>query len=74
MRFSKPGPDPPPLPKEPRLKTPVPQEDLKEFIEGFAQETGASTADLLQELDSTLTYTVKETLDQSEPQERSKWH
>ncbi len=68
MNFFKPGPDPPPLPREPRVKTPVPQEDLKEFKEAFAQETGASTADLLQELDSTLelAYTVKETLDQSE--------
>ena len=67
MRFSKPRPDPPPLPQEPRLETPVPQEDLKAFREGFAQETGASTADLLHELDSTLAYTVKEILDQSEP-------
>ena len=68
MNFSKPGPDPRPLPREPRLKTPVPQEDLKEFKEAFAQETGAATADLLQELDSALevAYTVKETLDQSE--------
>ena len=68
MSFFKPGPDPPPLPREPRLKTPVPQEDLKEFKEAFAQETGALTADLLQELDSTLelAYTVKETLDQHE--------
>jgi len=64
MKFFKPGPDPPPLPREPRLKTPVPQEDLKEFREAFGQETGASTADLLQELDSTLelAYTVKESL------------
>jgi len=68
VNFFKPGPDPPPLPREPRLKTPVPQEDLKEFKQAFAQETGALTADLLQELDSTLelAYTVKETLDQSE--------
>ncbi len=68
MKFFKPGPDPPSLPREPRLKTTVPQKDLKEFKEVFAQETGASPADLLQELDSTLelAYTVKETLDQSE--------
>ena len=66
--FFKPDPDPPPLPREPRQKAPVPQEDLKEFKEAFAQETGASIADLLQERDSTLelAYTVKETLDQSE--------
>ena len=68
MKFLKPGLDPPPLPREPRLKTPVPLEDLKAFKEAFGQETGASTADLLQELDSTLelAYTVKETLHQSE--------
>ena len=68
MNFFKPGPDPPPLPREPRLKTPVPQEDLKEFKEAFGQETGAPTAELLQELDSTLelAYTVKESLDQDE--------
>ncbi len=68
MKFLKPGPDPPPLPREPRLKTLVPLEDLKAFKEAFGQETGASTADLLQELDSTLelAYTVKETLDQDE--------
>ena len=66
MKFLKPGPDPPPLPREPSLKTPVPVEDLKAFKEAFDQETGASTADLLQELDSTLelAYTVKETLNQ----------
>ena len=69
MKFFKPGPDPPPLPQEPRLKTPVPQEDLKEFKEAFAEETGVSTANLLQELDSTLelAYAVKETLNQNEP-------
>ena len=68
MYFSKPGPDPPPLPQKPRLKTSVPQEDPKPFKETFAQETGALTADLLQELDCTLelAYTVKETLDESE--------
>ena len=68
MKFLKPGPDPPPLPREPRLKTPVPLEDLKAFKEAFDQETGASTADLLQELDSTLelAYTIKETLNQDE--------
>ena len=68
MKFLKPGPDPPPLPREPRLKTPVPLEDLKAFKEAFGQETGASTADLLQELDSTLelAYTVKESLRQDE--------
>ena len=68
MKFSKPGPDQPPLPQEPSLKTPIPKEDLKEFKEVFAQETGASTADLLQEPDGTLelAYIVKETLDQGE--------
>ncbi len=68
MKFLKPGPDPSPLPREPRLKTPVPLEDLKAFKEAFGQETGASTADLLQELDNTLelAYTVKETLHQDE--------
>ena len=68
MKFLKPGLDPPPLPREPRLKTPVPLEDLKAFKEAFDQETGASTADLLQELDSTLklAYTDKETLNQDE--------
>ena len=68
MKFLKPGPDPPQLPREPRLKTPVPLEDLKAFKEAFDQETGASTADLLQELDSSLelAYTVKETLNQDE--------
>ncbi len=68
MKFLKPGPDPLPLPREPRLKTPVPLEDLKAFKEAFGQETGASTADLLQELNSTLELasTVKETLDQGE--------
>ncbi len=54
MNFLKPGPDPSPLPREPRLKTPVPQQDLKEFKESFDQEAGASTANLLYELDSTL--------------------
>jgi len=68
MKFLTPGLDSPTLPREPRLKTPVPQEDLKEFKEAFGQETGASTADLLQELDITLelAYTVKESLDQGE--------
>ena len=68
MKFLKPGPHPPPLPREPRLKTPVPLEDLKAFKEAFGQEIGASIADLPQELDSTLelVYTVKETLDQNE--------
>ena len=68
MKFLKPGPDPPPLPREPRLKTPVPLEDLKAFKEAFGQETGASTTDLLQQLDNTfgLAYTVKETLHQNE--------
>ncbi len=68
LKFLKPGPDPPPLPPEPRLKTPVPLEDLKAFKEVFDQKTGASTAGLLQELDSTLelAYTVKETLNQGE--------
>ncbi len=54
MNFLKPGPDPIPLPRAPRLKTPVPQEDLKEFKKTFDQETGASTANLLDELGSTL--------------------
>ena len=68
MNFFKPRPDPPSLAREPTLKTPLPQEDLKRFKEVFAQETGASTADLLQKLDSSLelAYTVKETLHQSE--------
>ena len=68
MKFLKPSPDPHPLPRELRLTTPVPQEDLKDFKKAFAQEAGASTADLLEELDSTqgLAYTVKETLDQGE--------
>jgi len=43
-----------PLPREPRLKTPVPQEDLKDFKETSDHETGTSTANLLHELDSTL--------------------
>jgi len=68
MNFVKPGPDPIPLPREPRLKTPVPQENLKEFKETFDQETGASTTNLLYELDSTseLAYTIAESLSQSE--------
>ena len=41
IKFLKPGPDPPPLPREPRLKTPVPLEDLKAFKEAFGQETEA---------------------------------
>ena len=51
-----------------QIKDTVPLEDLKAFKEAFGQETGASTTDLLQELDSTLelAYTVKETLDQDE--------
>lgn len=68
MKFLKPDSDPPPLPREPRLKTPVSLEYLKAFKEAFDQETGASTANLLQELDSTLelAYAVKETLHQDE--------
>ena len=72
MKILKPGPDPPPLPQDPRLKTPVPLGDLKAFKEAFGQETGASTSDLLQELDSTLelVYTVKETLHQDKALKR----
>ena len=68
MKFLKPDSDPPPLPREPRLKTAVSLEYLKAFKEAFDQETGASTANLLQELDSTLelAYAVKETLHQDE--------
>ncbi len=47
IKFLKPGPDLSPLAQEPRLKTPVPLEDLKAFKEAFGQETGASTADLV---------------------------
>jgi len=62
------GPDPIPLPREPRLKTPAPQEDLKEFKDSFGQGTGTSTANLIHELDSTLelAYTIKESLSQDE--------
>jgi hypothetical protein len=65
MSFLKPGSDPIPLPREPRLKPPVPQEDLKET---FDQETEASTSNLVYELDSTLelAYTIEDSLSQGE--------
>ncbi len=68
MNFLKPSPDPIPLPREPRLTTPVPQEDLKEFKETFDQEIGASTANLLCEIDSKLelAYAIEELLGQGE--------
>ena len=61
-------PDPPPIPREPGLNPPVPQEDLKECKHSLSQETVASPVNLLQELDSTveLAYTVKESLGQGE--------
>ncbi len=68
INFLKPGSYPIPLPREPRLKTAVPQEDLKEFKDSFDQETGTSTASLTHELDSTLelAYTIKDSLGQAE--------
>lgn len=36
VSFVKPGPDPVPLPRGPRPKTPIPQDDLKEFKETFS--------------------------------------
>ena len=41
MRFIKPGPDPIPLPREPRLKTPVPAGALQQYTEAVDLELGA---------------------------------
>ena len=38
MKFSKPGPDPTPLPREPRLKTPVPAGALQQYTEAVDLE------------------------------------
>ena len=72
MNFQKPVPDPIPLPREPILETPVPQKDLKELKETF-EEVGASTANLLYELDSALelAYAIEQSLDQGETVEET---
>ena len=68
VNFLKPGLDPIPLPREPKVKTPLPEEDLKEFKDSHGQKTGTSTANLIHELDNTLepAYTVKESVSQDE--------
>lgn len=65
VNFVKSGPEPPPLPREARLKTPVPQADLDAFKQEFEQETAVETAHLNKMLDDTLdvAYLVGETLE-----------
>ena len=52
----KPGPDPIPLPREPRLQTPVPAGHLQQYTEAVALELGAAmlNADLDSSLDTAL--------------------
>ena len=68
IRFVKPGPQHPPLPREARLKTPVPQADLDAFKHEFEQETPVETAKLNEMLDDTvdLTYLIEQTLEPEE--------
>ena len=54
MSFTRPGPDPTPLPREPRLKTPVPAGALQQYTEAIDLELGAAIAMLNAELDSSL--------------------
>lgn len=61
----KPSPEPPLLPREARLKTPVPQADLDAFKREFAQETAVETAHLNKVLDDLPegAYAIEETLE-----------
>ena len=65
IKFVKPGPEPPPLPREARLKTPVPQADLDAFKQELEQETAIETARLNKALDETLNlaYLIEEAME-----------
>ena len=54
IKFVKPGPDPTPLPREARMKTPVAQQDLDRFKEEHELVTAESTVNLINGLDETL--------------------
>ena len=54
IRSTKPGPDPTPLPREPRLKTPVPAGALQQCTEAVDLELSAAIAVLNAELDSSM--------------------
>ena len=54
MRFTKPGPDPTPLPREPRLKTPVPASALQHYTEAADLELGTAIAMLNSDLDNSV--------------------
>ena len=71
VRFIKPGPDPIPLPREPRLKTPVPAGALQQYTEAVDLELGAAIAMLNAELDSSLE-TALQLLDPQRPNSRIK--
>ena len=51
IKFLKPGPDPPPLPREARLRTPIPQADLTAFKQELEQATSVETAQLTERMD-----------------------
>ena len=67
MSFTKAGPDPTPLPREPRLKTPVPAGALQQYTEAIDLELGAAVAMLNAELDSSM----KTALQQLNPQKHT---
>ena len=70
IKFVKPGPEPPPLPREARLKTPVPQADLDAFKQELKQETAIETACLNKAQDETLNpaYLIEEAMEPAQHQ------
>ena len=60
IRSTKPGPDPTPLPREPRLKTPVPAGALQQYTETVDLELGAAIAMLNTKLDSSMETALRE--------------
>ena len=60
MRFTKSGPDPTPLPREPRLKTPVPAGALQQYTEAVDLELGAAITMLNTKQDSSMETALQE--------------
>ena len=73
MSFTRPGTDPTPLPREPRLKTPVPAGALQQYTEAIDLALGAAIAVLNAELDRSME-TALQQLNPQKPNSNIKAH